>query len=277
MYLYDLTKSLKAISSDKLMNLFNTKSILPLFTFKGHSKEGFALDWSSTTSCLASGDQIGQIFIWKANELCNSWNVDQTPLTGHTSSVEDIQWSTEQNILASCSVDKSIRIWDIRTATASSSMIKINESHTGDVNVISWNKLDPKFLLSGGDDGLIKCWDLRTLQTSSKPLPIATLSHHTEPITSIEWSPNDSSAFVASSEDNQISIWDLACEKDEQQQQQSILNQEESAELDKLPDQLLFIHQGQKEIKEVHWHSQLPGYLVSTSLSGFDIFRTISV
>lgn len=186
-YIWNLSKAIKAISSDKLMNSFNAKSVEPLFTFKGHSDEGFALDWSSLNlGSLASGDQSGKIFIWSSNETITNWNINNQPLTGHTNSVEDIQWSpTEPNILASCSTDRSIRIWDIRTSTNNSSMIKINDAHSSDVNVISWNKLDSPFLLSGGDDGAIKCWDLRSLGRTSNPSPIATFNHHTEPITSI--------------------------------------------------------------------------------------------
>lgn len=89
-YIWDLSKALKAITSDKLANSFDTRSVEPVFTFKGHSKEGFALDWSSTNlGALASGDQNGKIYVWNSNEM-NGWNVNSNPLTGHTDSVEGI-------------------------------------------------------------------------------------------------------------------------------------------------------------------------------------------
>jgi ribosome assembly protein RRB1 len=72
-------------------------------------------------------------------------------------------------------------------------------------------------------------------------------------------------------------LWDLAVEKDEEEKkEQAAAAAANNHQVENLPDQLLFIHMGQEDIKEVHWHRQIPGLLLSTALSGFNIFKTIS-
>lgn len=47
-------------------------------------------------------------------------------------------------------------------------MLTAAAAHDGDVNVISWSRREP-FLLSGGDDGALKVWDLRQFKVLSQP------------------------------------------------------------------------------------------------------------
>lgn len=243
----------------------------PLFTFTGHQQEGFAIDWSQASpGVLATGDCRRDIHVWQPQEG-GKWNVDQRPLVGHTASVEDLQWSpNEKSVLASCSVDKTIRIWDCRAAPQKACMLTCNNAHDSDINVISWNRNEP-FIASGGDDGVLHIWDLRQFQSQK---PIASFKHHTNYVTTVEWHPTDSTVFASGGADDQVAIWDLAVEKDSEQVLERSKVQDE---LSNLPPQLLFIHQGQQDIKELHWHPQIPGVIMSTAHSGFNIFRTISV
>ncbi|KAJ8938454.1 hypothetical protein NQ314_011491 [Rhamnusium bicolor] len=267
--IWNLTEQLQVLENDQLLSKYNKEnkanSITPLFTFNGHHSEGFAIDWCSTmTGVLATGDCKRNIHIWQLTEGMN-WKVDQRPLIGHTASVEDLQWSpNERHVLASCSVDRSIRIWDTRAQPNKACMLTSENAHENDVNVINWNKNEP-FIVSGGDDGFLHIWDLRKFQDKT---PLATFKHHTAPVVTVEWHPTDSAVFASGGADNQIALWDLSVEKDVESNNE---------EVEGLPPQLLFIHQGQNNIKELHWHHQLPGVIISTAESGFNIFRTISI
>ncbi|CAG2108638.1 unnamed protein product [Medioppia subpectinata] len=116
-YLWDFTQAVDAVADSERLNDFikNKSSVKPIFSFNGHRIEGYGLDWSSLRpGLLATGDCRKNIFIWKPSEG-STWAVDQKALVGHKESVEDLQWSpSEENVLGSCSVDQSIRIWDIR-------------------------------------------------------------------------------------------------------------------------------------------------------------------
>ncbi|XP_065117308.1 glutamate-rich WD repeat-containing protein 1 [Paramisgurnus dabryanus] len=265
--IFDLRSQLEAVHNSSAMSAFikQQKEATPLFSFSGHMTEGFAVDWSpKVPGRLVSGDCKKNIHVWEPQEGGTSWKIDQRPFSSHTKSVEDLQWSpTEATVFASCSVDQSIRIWDIRAPP--NSMLSADEAHSSDINVISWNRTEP-FILSGGDDGVLKVWDLRQFQSGR---PVASFKQHSAPVTSVEWSPIDSSVFAASAADDVVSQWDLSVESCDVGEQAEGLKQ--------LPPQLLFLHQGQKEVKELHWHPQIPGVLISTALSGFNVFRTISV
>ena len=65
------------------------------------------------------------------------------------SSVEDLQWSpAEPAVLASCSADRNICVWDARVGNTKPGATILG-AHDADVNVISWNKLVNYLVVSG--------------------------------------------------------------------------------------------------------------------------------
>ena len=237
----------------------------PTFTFRGHRSEGYAIDWSlKAPGKLATGDCSGNIHIWNCEVSSqmnsNQWQVDPKPYTGHKGSVEDIQWSpSEATVFSSASTDKTIKIWDTRGKNPQISF----DAHNEDVNVTSWNTNVAYLLASGCDDGSFKVWDLRALRNNTGP--IANFQYHKGAITSIEWAPHDESVISVSGSDDQLTVWDLSVEADTNNSTDPVLTD--------FPPQLLFIHQGQHNIKELHHHPQINGLVVSTAEDGFNIFK----
>ncbi|KAH9504098.1 Glutamate-rich WD repeat-containing protein 1 [Bulinus truncatus] len=264
-YIYDVTSHLNILNNPDRIAEFEMTNMHtnPLFSYVGHSIEGYALAWSRLdTGRLLSGDCNRNIHLWNPTE--STWKVDIQPFEGHTASVEDIKWSPkESNVFMTCSVDKTLRVWDARCHPSKACKLVAQDAHLRDINVIDWSEFEP-LVISGGDDGLIKIWDLRRFTSGRE---VAVFEHHKGSITSVEWNPLDSSVFVVSGSDDQITIWDVAVERDDS------ADEEEPD----VPPQLLFMHLGQKDIKEVHWHPQIPGLIFSTAQCGFNIFRTISV
>uniref|UniRef100_A0A0C9S618 Glutamate-rich WD repeat-containing protein 1 n=1 Tax=Wollemia nobilis TaxID=56998 RepID=A0A0C9S618_9CONI len=273
---WDFSAHLNSLAtSDPRMStgMSNVTRQAPLQIFSGHKDEGFALDWSPVTpGRLLSGDCQSCINLWEPTSD-GKWIIDKSFFKGHTDSVEDLQWSpTEANVFASCSVDRTVAIWDARVRDQPVISVK---AHDADVNVISWNRLASCMIASGSDDGSFSIWDLRSFKEDSL---VAHFTYHKHPVTSIEWSSHEASTLAVSSADNQLTIWDLSLERDEEEEAEFKKELKEIVDApEDLPPQLLFVHQGQKDLKEVHWHAQIPGLLMSTAADGFNVLKPSNI
>jgi len=245
----------------------------PLSTLKMHRSEGYAVDWSPIiqTGKLVTGDNDGKIYV-TTRSSGEVWETDKRAFTGHSGSVEDLQWSpSERNVFASASSDGTIKVWDVRSKSRTAAL-SVQVSDT-DVNVMSWSHQTSHLLASGADDGVWAVWDLRqwkpnSSSSSSKPTPVASFNFHKEQITSVEWHPTDDSIVAVAAGDDTLTLWDLAVELDDEESK-------DTGGVTEVPPQLLFVHYMEK-VKELHFHPQIPGCLVGTG-EAFNVFKTISV
>lgn len=245
----------------------------PLCTIRAHKRnEGYALDWSPMVpnGKLLTGDSAGNVFATTRTEG-GGFVTDTNPYTGHQGSVEELQWSpNERNVFASASSDGTVKVWDARSNSRKPA-VSVQVSKT-DVNVLSWSKQTPHLLASGHDDGEWAVHDLRQWKTpdsAATAKPVAKFNFHKEQITSLEWHPTDDSIISVCAGDNTVTLWDMAVEFDDEESKYT-------ADAKDVPAQLLFVHYSE-QVKEAHWHPQIPGTIMSTGNSGFGVFKTVSV
>ncbi len=115
-------------------------------------------------------------------------------LQGHEAAICCLE-STLGGNLASGSVDKTIKIWDLKTATCLATL----RGHTGSVRCL---KLLPDGrLLSGSEDGTIKAWNINTGRC------LFTLTGHKKTVLCLELLQNG--LLVSGSLDKSLKFWNL--------------------------------------------------------------------
>ena len=119
-------------------------------------------------------------------------------LYGHTDAVTSVAMSPDGQYLASASLDKIIRIWDMKK------QVPLGEplyGHTAGIYSVAFSP-DGKRLASASKDKTIRLWDLEKYQPLGKPL-----RGHTDAILSIVFSP-DGIYLASASQDGTIRLWD---------------------------------------------------------------------
>ncbi|KAK7788866.1 hypothetical protein R5R35_013446 [Gryllus longicercus] len=81
------------------------------------------------------------------------------------------------------------------------------DGHDDDVNTVAFADNTSQILYSGGDDGLCKVWDRRTL-SESHPKPVGILAGHMDGITFID-PRGDGRHLISNCKDQSIKLWDV--------------------------------------------------------------------
>ncbi len=120
----------------------------------GHEAAVNVANFSNSGELLATAGDDAKIFLWNFQEKAHLPSV-KLILDAHTAKVVDIDFSSDDQYLASASWDHSIKIWDVETGK----LVKAIYGHDGPVNSVQFSE-DGQYLYSAGYDGTIRYWRL---------------------------------------------------------------------------------------------------------------------
>ncbi|MFB2923349.1 MULTISPECIES: protein kinase domain-containing protein [Aerosakkonema] len=124
------------------------------------------------------------------------WRCVKT-LVGHSSWVMCVAIGPFKQLVASGSLDDTIKIWNLQTG-------ELRQTLTGHSKGVNALAIDPdgKTLVSCSDDDRVKIWDIQTGKQ------LHTLTEHNRDVTSIAISP-DGQTLISGSEDRTVKVWKL--------------------------------------------------------------------
>jgi WD40 repeat protein len=144
------------------------------------------------TILVGSGaKQSSEIIIWDADT-----GKELHRLKGHTGFVPQVAFSPDGALLASASIDQTVRLWNVAAGTE----VHCLQAHTAPVYAVAFSP-DGRRLASGSSDRTLKLWETVTGRE------VLTLRGHTYPVNQVLFSP-DGVRIASYSLDGVVKVWD---------------------------------------------------------------------
>ena len=123
-------------------------------------------------------------------------------------SISKICWHpTERHLLASASMDGSIKIFDVRQKKESCQ--GAFNSRSDGARDVEFDPFDPFVFASVFENGVLSIWDRRNVDA-----PVIKISAHTMWANAVAWNPNKRGIIATGSRDKSVKVWSLAGDSD---------------------------------------------------------------
>ncbi len=142
--------------SDHCIRIFDLDDYALKYTLRGHKNSVFTLAYSQDEKMLISGSRDAHLRSWYTE-------TDYSPVedvAAHLFTINHIVMLGNTDLFATCSMDKSIKIWD----TYSLRLLKVidrarHPGHGTSINKLLWLE-DNEKLLAASDDRTISMWNI---------------------------------------------------------------------------------------------------------------------
>lgn len=143
-------------ASDNQIYLLDAQDFSLIKILEGHKNSVFALGFHKETGLLVSGSRDAHLNFWDSS--LDFRIVESVP--AHLFAINDLDFSADGRWMATCSMDKSVKIWSMEHLQLIKVLDKARHAgHGTSVNAVKW--LDKNYTLaSGGDDRVISVWNL---------------------------------------------------------------------------------------------------------------------
>ncbi len=179
-------------SADGRVRLWNVNTRAEYAVLEKHSDAVRDVSFSPDSRWLASTGEFTDhsVFIWDVARKSRIQVLDK-----HTASVYALSWNRAGTLLASGSLDGTVRIWDTATWREVA-----NLKQGANVYGVIFTP-DGKLLAVACSDNVIRLWDVESKQETAE------LSGHTDYVHALSFSP-DGTRLASASGDRTIRVWD---------------------------------------------------------------------
>mmetsp|Transcript_1238 Transcript_1238/g.1453 ORF Transcript_1238/g.1453 Transcript_1238/m.1453 type:complete len:507 (-) Transcript_1238:202-1722(-) len=184
-------------SVDQLAIVWDVESGAAKQKFDHHKGGVLDIDWRDDNSFVSCGadNAIHYCAVGQDKPLRSFY--------GHKDDVNAILWSPNGELFASCSDDRTVKIWNPDNGEC----IKTLTEHTREVYTLKWSPESPMILATGSFDSTVKIWDVGGTPSETSSFEcLHTMKGHDNYIYDVAFSPNGK-YLVSGSTDKSVNVW----------------------------------------------------------------------